>query len=83
MSITNEMKTVDATLGKTKRELAIKDAEIMRINQDLSNQQDIVATKELCLNELSCEVEEKRKVAKESERKLATAEDKVWIQFLF
>lgn len=83
MSVTTEMKTVDAELGKTKRDLAVKDAEIMRLKQDLLHEQEKSSTENSSSIKTSEELEKKRKMLRESEKAAEASRHKVLYRTTF
>ena len=71
------METADAEHGKTKRDLAIKDAEISRLNQDLHDQQELSEREKESAAKLRAESSAMKDELKNNEKKRIIAEEKV------
>lgn len=77
LEVTSEMKTIDAEHGRTKRELAIKKAEISRLNQDYINEQIMLQKERKHSEKLAKDFEEKRNEYRSNEKKNALLQDKI------
>ena len=82
LNVTNEMKTVDADLGKTRKDLSIKSAELERVKRDLVVESERVQQERKNNSRVSSELETKKRVIKESEKFIAELESKVKITLL-
>lgn len=80
MQVTNDMETVDAEHGKTKRDLEIKDAEISRLNQDLLDQQELSEREKQSTAKLQAENNAVKDELKNNEKKRIIAEEKVTVK---
>ena len=74
------MGTADAEHGKTKRDLAIKDAEISRLNQDLHDQQELSEREKESTAKLQAENSAVKNELKNNEKKRIIAEEKVTVR---
>ena len=82
MSVTNEMKTVNADLGKNKKDLSIKTAELERMKRDIALETEKIQQERKNSSRLTSDVENKKKIIKESEKVIADLESKVLFIFL-
>ena len=80
MQVTNDMETVDAEHGKTKRDLEIKDAEISRLNQDLLDQQELSEREKQSTAKVQAENNAIKDELKNNDKKRIIAEEKVTVK---
>lgn len=77
MSVTNEMKTVDADLGKTRKDLTLTSAELERLKRDIVLESERVQQERKNNSRLSTELESKRRIIKDSDKVISDLEAKV------
>ena len=74
------MKTVDADLGKTRKDISIKGAELERVNRDILLEKEKLQQEKKVNSRLQSDLESKKKIVKESEKVIAELESKVcWL----
>ena len=77
LSVTNEMKTVDADLGKTRKDLSLKTAECERLKRDIVLESERVQQERKNSSRQSTELENKKKIIKDSDKIVTELEAKV------
>ena len=79
MSVTNEMKTVDADLGKARKDLSLKSAENERLKRDIVLETERVQQERKNNARQSTELENKKRIIKDSDKVITELEAKVII----
>ena len=71
------MKTVDADLGKTRKDLSLKSAELERLKRDIVLETERVQQERKNNSRLTSELENKKKIIKDSDKLITDLEAKV------
>ena len=80
MSVTNEMTNVDSEIGKLRRDLAMKDAEIMRLNQDIVDGAEQLQDEKNAHQRTSESLENNRVTTKDNQKNIVILQGKVYME---
>ena len=81
MSVTNEMTNVDSEIGKLRRDLAMKDAEIMRLNQDIVDGAEQLQDEKNAHQRTSESLENNRVTTKDNQKNIVILQGKVYMEW--